>query len=103
MTKPFQNKDWDAFRSLEGMVRITLIAVWDPIGIFGHAQTLNEYDNFVLPIVWLLKSDASIEQLERHLRQVHQEIMGIRMNNWTTRADRLAVETLVQAFKNFNF
>jgi len=49
--KPFSNQDWDKFRSLEGMVRLVLITVWDPIGVFGLSQTLDEYDNYVLGVV----------------------------------------------------
>ena len=100
--KSFDNKDWDPFRSLEGMVRLTLIAVWDPVGVFGHPGDLDEYDDYVLPVVGLLKDGISAEDLVLQLQKFHVEWMSIAACERMSRADQLTAETLVNLFSNFD-
>ena len=98
--KPFANEDWNKFRSLEGMVRLALIAVWDPIGVFGYPQTLDEYDSYVLPVVRLLIAGATVDEIEAHLKKVRVG-MSIGSNTWTVRQDRLTAEILIAASRKF--
>ena len=73
----FHPKDWVPFQSLYGFVRLVLCVCWDPIGVFGHRQTLDEYDSYVGPICQLLRKGASAEQLKAHLTNVEQVSIGV--------------------------
>lgn len=101
--KPFANKDWDPFRSLAGMVRLVLITTWDPIGVFGYPQTLNEYDRYVPPVVELLSKGPSVKELEELLFSMHAEKMVFRLNDVAKGRFRLAAEAIVNMHKNNGF
>lgn len=71
-------EDWTPFKSLTGMVRLILIVDWDPIGVFGHKSTLDEYDNYVSAVVDKLNEGAGVEALADCLFELERGLMGIR-------------------------
>lgn len=73
--------DWERFSHPLGFVRLVLLVDWDPIGIFGYAGAMNEYDSYAEEIYNLLVSDASQEDIVAHLRQIEVECMGVRGNS----------------------
>lgn len=73
-----QMREWKPFTSLEGMVRLILLVDWDPIGIFGHAGAMTEYDSYTPDVCDLLMAGASREQLAIHLEQIETVQMGMR-------------------------
>lgn len=71
-------EDWIPFQSLTGMVRLILIVDWDPIGVFGHRNTLNEYDSYVSTVVMKLEEGVGIEVLADCLVELERGPMGLR-------------------------
>lgn len=70
--------DWAKFASFRGIVRLFLCVAWDPIGVFGAPQALDEYDRYVVPIARLIEGGASREELAAHLEKIEREQMGLR-------------------------
>jgi len=96
-TNHFKREDWLPFNSLAGFVRIVLCVCWDPIGIFGHRNALDEYDSYVAEVCELLRNGATSEELKAHLLSIESESMGIRR-----RADdsiELAVDKLLKVYR----
>ncbi len=79
-TKNTAINDWERFSHPLGFIRLILLVDWDPIGIFGHAKAMDEYDSYSIGIYDLLISDASQEELVAHLRQIEKERMEVRGN-----------------------
>ena len=78
-----RNRDmngWERFASPLGFIRLILLVDWDPIGVFGHAGAMDEYDSYAVEIYDLLLSDASQEELVAHLCQIERERMEVRGN-----------------------
>lgn len=77
-----QNKeDWIPFESLIGIVRLILIVDWDPIGVFGHRSTLNEYDSYAFAVAEVLKQDASVETIFQVLDEIEVEYWNRRQSS----------------------
>jgi hypothetical protein len=72
-------RDWEAFATLRGFVRLVLLVAWDPIGILGHGGAMDEYDRYVEAVVDLLASGATHEALAAHLEKVQVERMECRI------------------------
>ena len=72
--------DWEPFSSPLGFIRLVLLVDWDPIGIFGHAGAMNEYDTYAREIYNLLDTETSEEELISCLRQIESERMGVGSN-----------------------
>lgn len=101
--KSFSNQDWDKFRSLEGMVRLVLITVWDPIGVFGSPQDLDEYDDYVLGVVGLLLRRAVFDEIEAHFHHIHETMMGgFKLNERGSHRMRVAAEILSEMVGNYS-
>ncbi len=75
-TKP----DWQPFKTLQGMVRLVLLVDWDPIGVFGHPGTLDEYDSYAAEISARLLAGESAATVADCLRKMQEENMRLRAN-----------------------
>ena len=73
-------EDWQRFSNPLGIIRLILLVDWDPIGVFGHPETMDEYDRYALEAYDLLQSDASAETVTAYLREVETEQMEVRGN-----------------------
>jgi hypothetical protein len=85
MTAGHSNDDWKPFRSLLGVVRLVLIIEWDPIGVFGYRDTLDEYDNYAWSVVKLLRANAREDEIEGHLLRLEKEELGLGRVDHTNR------------------
>ena len=70
--------DWQPFCSLRGVVRLILLVDWDPIGVFGSLDALNEYDSYASGVCKLLEAGATREKLIAHLDHIEKASMGLR-------------------------
>jgi hypothetical protein len=66
------------------LVRLILIVEWDPIGVFGYARTMNEYDAYASKLHGLLKDEADIPKIADHLYRIETGDMGLRGNRERT-------------------
>ena len=69
---------WSPFSDLHGFVRLVLLVDWDPIGVFGCADAMNEYDSYATEVCKLLLSGVSCETLVVHLDTIEKQWMGLR-------------------------
>ena len=60
-----------------GMVRLVLSVVWDPISVFGHASTLDEYDSYASRVLKAAEFTKSPELVAALLRQFEEESIGM--------------------------
>ena len=63
------------------LLRITsevLHYLWDPIGVAGIPQARDEYDEYVGPVLTLLRSGGSDTDISAHLEQIVADRMGLR-------------------------
>jgi hypothetical protein len=49
---------------------------WDPIGVHGIAEAQNEYDNYLNPLVRLLREGSS-EAVADYLTRIEEDFMGL--------------------------
>lgn len=75
--------DWERFSHPLGFIRLILLVDWDPIGVLGYAEAMDEYDSYALGVYDLLAADASQEDLVAHLRRIEREHMGVPGNSDT--------------------
>ena len=73
--------DWERFGNPMGFIRLILLVDWDPIGVFGHPQAMDEYDSYAVGVYDLLSSDASEQELVDYLRRIEVERMGVGGNS----------------------
>ena len=85
------------------MVRLILITTWDPIGVFGVPATLDDYDNYVLPIIEPLIEGATIDEVEAILYSIHGTKMGFKLNDRVKMRFRAAAESIVGMYENREF
>jgi hypothetical protein len=71
---------WDMFGNSLGCVRLVLLVDWDPIGIFGIPEAMDEYDTYAGKIHNMLGAGASQDDLVAYLRFVQSELMGVGSN-----------------------
>ena len=69
-------RDWHAFINPLGIVRLVLLVDWDPIGVFGYAGAMDEYDDYAPEVLALLQTGPTAQQVAEHLRQVEARQMG---------------------------
>jgi hypothetical protein len=74
--EPMQERERRA-RDLREAIRQVLLHDWDPIAIADEAAAQDEYDSYVGGVYRLLASGASEGELERHLRRILDEQMGL--------------------------
>lgn len=51
-------------------IGLVLLVDWDPIGVFGHPRTTDEYDRYVPGVFDLLTSGANDRAIARHLYEI---------------------------------
>lgn len=93
------NAFWIPFRSKLAMVRLVLCVVWDPIGVFGHRNTLDEYDSYAERILQLAERTRDADEISEELRRLESGHIGLRTVDETAR--RLAVERILQVVASF--
>jgi hypothetical protein len=76
-------------------VRRILIDAWDPIGVAGSPDAVDEYDAYVAPIGGHLREGATVSEVEGYLRHVRETAMGLDSPHWRSR-DHEAAERLVE-------
>ena len=62
------------------MVRVVLLWAWDPIGVRGIPEAVDEYDSYAPAILQLLESGASNRELADHLTSIVRDRMELRPN-----------------------
>ncbi len=72
------NSDWQRLATPLGFIRLVLLADWDPLGVFGYVETMDEYDSYAVPVYDLLCAGASNHQIAEHLRAMETGRMGVR-------------------------
>lgn len=60
------------------MVRVVLRWVWDPIGVRGIAEAVDEYDDYAPPVLRLLKSGSSEQEVAAYLTYIESERMELK-------------------------
>ena len=68
-------EDWAPFESLLGMTRLVLSVDWDPIGAFGHRETLDEYDRYAIPVAKLLAEKPTVEAIAQLLQELETAVI----------------------------
>ncbi len=69
---------WTPFSTLHGFICLILLVDWDPIGVFGYADAMDEYDGYAAEVCRLLRSGVSREALASHLEGIERHRMGAR-------------------------
>ncbi|WP_148213109.1 hypothetical protein [Methylocella silvestris] len=59
------------------IVRTILLRDWDPIIVGDNPHLIDEYDHYIPGIIELLDRRCSAESIERHLRQIEANAMGL--------------------------
>lgn len=62
------------------MVRVVLLWAWDPIGVRGIPEAVNEYDSYAAAVLQMLETGASIRQIAEYLTGVVRDRMELRPN-----------------------
>ena len=68
---------WRPFSTLHGFVRLVLLVDWDPIGILGEPDAMNEYNSYASGICRLLDRGATRDALIAHLDSLEKQRMGM--------------------------
>lgn len=67
------------------MVRVVLLWAWDPIGVRGIPEAVDEYDDYAPAVLHMLENGASDQQIADYLTSVVRDRMELRPN---PRADK---------------
>ena len=70
----------------------TLMSQWDPIGVGGNPKLKDEYDPYIDPVMKLVSSSGSAEEISAFLTAVERDQMGLVPD--TSRALRVAKSLL---------
>ena len=62
------------------MVRVVLLRAWDPIGVRGIPEAVDEYDSYAPAVLQLLESGASDRHIADYLTSVIRDRMELRPN-----------------------
>ncbi|HEX5322816.1 MAG TPA: hypothetical protein VFW40_03445 [Capsulimonadaceae bacterium] len=65
------------FKHWQKYIRLILLVIWDPIGIFGMEEAEDEYDSYALGVYGLLKRGATKEEIIDHLHQIETDQIGL--------------------------
>lgn len=70
---------WYAWFKVTGghELRRLVMNTWDPIGVAGIPEALDEYDGYLGKIAQLLRAHVSADDLADHLQQIRTEAMGL--------------------------
>jgi len=72
-----QPGDWKAFATLEGHIRLILLVDWDPIGVFGIPEAMDEYDSYVKTVIAKLQRGATVADISHLLAGLARTEMGM--------------------------
>ncbi len=72
------NSDWQRFATPLGLIRLVLLVDWDPIGIFGIEDAMDEYDRYAVEVYDLLRKGAAKREIAEYLRGIEKQRMGMR-------------------------
>ena len=64
-------------RRIRAEIRRVLIDSWDPCGVKGNPQAIDEYDSYLGKLFELLTTGATDVQLSDYLRWVESDCMGL--------------------------
>ena len=70
------------------MVKLILLWVWDPIGVRGIEEAVDEYDSYALPVFELLERGSSSQEVAAYLTHVESERMELKPHR--DKADEVA-------------
>jgi hypothetical protein len=59
------------------VIRDLLMQEWDPIGIADLPEASDEYDAYIPKIISLLKSNITVEEMQKHLFWLEESQMGL--------------------------
>ena len=62
------------------MVQIVLVWAWDPIGVRGIPEAVDEYDSYAPAVLQMLETGASDQQIADYLTSVVRDRMELRPN-----------------------
>ena len=62
------------------MVRVVLLWAWDPIGVRGIPEAVDEYDSYAPAVLQMLETGASDRQISDYLTSVVRDRMELRPN-----------------------
>ncbi|WP_010161186.1 hypothetical protein [Sphingomonas sp. PAMC 26617] len=62
------------------MVQVVLLWAWDPIGVRGIPEAVDEYDSYAPAVLELLESGASDQHIADYLTGVTRDRMELRPN-----------------------
>jgi hypothetical protein len=62
---------------LHAAIRDMLLRDWDPIGIGGVPEALDEYDAYTTPIAGMLASGKPIPDISAYLCRIEREQLGL--------------------------
>jgi len=62
------------------MVRVVLLWAWDPIGVRGIPEAVDEYDSYAPAILQMLETGASDRQIAEYLTDIVRDRMELRPN-----------------------
>ena len=63
------------------MVRIVLLWAWDPIGVRGIPEAVDEYDSYAPAVLQMLETGASDRHIADYLTSVVRDRMELRPNS----------------------
>lgn len=58
-------------------LRHMMLLYWDPIGVYGVSEAMDEYDSYAAKVGAMLGDGASRKDIERYLRDIAVDRMGI--------------------------
>ena len=64
-------------RQRRDVIRQILMSKWDPIGVSGTLEAADEYDGYIGPLLDLLNTKATFDEVAEYLRTVEIERMGL--------------------------
>ena len=62
------------------MIRIVLLWAWDPIGVRGIPEAVDEYDSYAPAVLQMLETGASDQHIADYLTSVVRDRMELRPN-----------------------
>jgi hypothetical protein len=70
---------WRRWWSREGLPALRLMALesWDPIGVYGEPEAVDEYDSYLVRVGRMLRSGAGAPDIARYLTQVRTKAMRL--------------------------
>jgi hypothetical protein len=72
----------------EGLRRL-LMDEWDPIGVRGVPEAVDEYDSYAGIVARMLREGASPKEIQQYLTNVQEDAMGLGSINDVATAERV--------------